>query len=241
MATHASAPPGRAPAGPGFWWRALSPVGAVLVAFAGAILTAGALSFTPMSSDALSAVLAFSTSSLILLLAVALWRALPVHERRAAVAVKGSPLRVIRSGILGGASIVVVAAAILAFGSAVDPVVRRRLTDYETIGTAPWQIALTVTALVVVAPLGEELLFRGLLLRALARRLRFWPAALVGAVLFASAHVDSYVLWPRAVALVVTGLILAWIYRRRGYWGSVAAHATVNAVAATALVVSSTS
>ena len=40
-------------------------------------------------------------------------------------------------------------------------------------------------------------------------------------------------------ALALTGLALAWLYRRRGYWASVTAHATVNIVAAIALVTTS--
>jgi membrane protease YdiL (CAAX protease family) len=40
---------------------------------------------------------------------------------------------------------------------------------------------------------------------------------------------------------VGTGLVLAWLYRRRGYWGSVAAHATVNAIASISLIAYSTS
>ncbi len=128
---------------------------------------------------------------------------------------------------------------ILLTGSAIDPVVERRLNEVEDIGTVPWQVVLTVIALVVLAPLGEELLFRGLLLRGLARRLDFWPAALITSAVFAGAHADSYILWPRALALFGTGLVLAWIYRRRGYWASVSAHATVNTIAAIALVASS--
>jgi membrane protease YdiL (CAAX protease family) len=71
------------------------------------------------------------------------------------------------------------------------------------------------------------------------RRIRFWPAALISSLLFAAAHADAYLLWPRAIALAGTGVVLAWLYRWRGYWASVTAHATVNVVAATALVASS--
>ena len=104
---------------------------------------------------------------------------LPAHERHAAVAVKGPLRRAVLAGIAVGAGIVVAAAIIIAIGAAIDPVVERRLDDVEDIGTAPWQLVLMVLSLVVLAPLGEELLFRGLLLRGLARRLRFWPAALI--------------------------------------------------------------
>ena len=170
-----------------------------------------------------------------------LWRRLPEHEpRRWAVEPKRRLGAALAVGIPVGLGVVVGAGAIIVAGSAIDPVVERRLEDMEDIGTVPWQLAITVFSLVVLAPLGEELLFRGLLLRALVRRLRFWPAAVITSVLFTAAHADAYILWPRAIALFGTGLALAWVYRRRGYWASVAAHATVNTIAAIALVASST-
>ena len=232
---------GRAPASarPGFRWRVLSPIGAVLLAFAVLIVAAGVLAATPLSDDATTALLQFGTSLLLLVFAVRLRRGLPAHERRLTTALKRSAGGAIGIGIAVGLGIVVAAGAIILIGQAIDPVVKERLEDVEEIGTVPWQLAITVFALVVLAPLGEELLFRGLLLRALVRRLRFWPSAIITSLLFASAHPDSYVLWPRAIALVLTGLGLAWLYRRRGYWASVTAHATVNIVAAIALVTTS--
>ncbi len=224
---------------PGFWWRVLSPPGAVLAALAALIVMAGVLRVADPSTDTLGAILTFVTSLLLLLFALALWRGLPAHNRRAAIAVKGPLRQAVAVGIGLGLALVAGAAVILLTGSAIDPVVERRLNDVENIGTVPWQVVLTVIALVLLAPLGEELLFRGLLLRGLARRLDFWPSALISSVIFAGAHADSYILWPRALALFGTGVVLAWVYRRRGYWASVSAHATVNTIAAIALVASS--
>ena len=242
MATLDHAPPASGSRPPGFWWRVLSPIGAVILAFACAVVGAGILSATSLSTDSAGAVLAFVTSALILVFALLLWRRLPDHERRAVVAVKRGRLR--RAVGVGAArrrrASSSAPGSSSPCGSAIDPVVERRIEDVEDIGTAPWQLVLTICALVVLAPLGEELLFRGLLLRGLVRRMRFWPAALLSSALFASAHIDAYLLWPRAIALVGTGVALAWIYRRRGYWASVAAHATVNAVASIALVITST-
>jgi membrane protease YdiL (CAAX protease family) len=217
----------------------LSPIGAVLLAFVLLVIGAGILSATSLSDDGIDAALAFGTSFLLLAFGVLLWRALPDHERRAAVALKHSKGGAIGLGVTIGIGLIIGAGAIILAGSAIDPVVERRIEEVEEIGTAPWQIALTVLAVVVLAPLGEELLFRGLLLRALARRIRFWPAAIISSLLFAAAHADAYLLWPRAIALFGTGLVLAWLYRWRGYWASVTAHATVNAVAAVALVATS--
>lgn len=233
--------PGAPMPGPGFWWRVLSPPGAVLAAFAALVAAAGALSLAPLGDDALNAILAFGTSALLLAFGVVLWRGLPDYDRRLAVARPAALRPTILAGVGMGFLLLVMALIIVAVGAAIDPVVERRIDEVEEIGTAPWQLVLTVFALVVLAPLGEELLFRALLLRALARRLSFWAAALVSGACFAAAHVDSYLLWPRAVALVLTGVGLAWLYRRRGYWAAVAAHATVNTIASIALIVSSTS
>jgi membrane protease YdiL (CAAX protease family) len=232
---------GRAPASerPGFRWRVFSPIGAVLLAFAVLLVAAGVLQATPLSDDATTTLLQFATSLLLLVFALVLRRGLPAHERRLTTALKHSPGGAIGLGITLGIGIVIGAGAIIFLGQAIDPVVKDRLEDVEEIGTVPWELAITVISLVVLAPLGEELLFRGLLLRALVRRLRFWPAATITSLLFASAHPDSYVLWPRAIALVLTGLVLAWLYRWRGYWASVTAHATVNTVASIALIASS--
>jgi membrane protease YdiL (CAAX protease family) len=239
VATLDQAGPPPAVGRPGFLWRVLSPIGAVLLAFVLLAIGAVVLDGTSLSDHATEALLSFGTSALLLVFAVILWRGLPAHERRAAVALKHSARGAVGLGVTIGIGLVIGAGAIIVLGSTIDPVVERRLDEVEEIGTVPWQIVLTVIAVVVLAPLGEELLFRGLLLRALVRRMRFWPAAIISALLFAAAHADSYLLWPRAVALVGTGVVLAWLYRWRGYWASVTAHATVNTVAAIALVVSS--
>lgn len=225
---------------PGFWWRVLSPVGAVVTSVVALIVAGGVLyAATDMSETAIGAVVTPLTSLLLLGFAVRIRRRLPPHERRLAVALKGPRLRAVLLGVAVGLGIVVGAAVIISIGAAVDPVVERRLNEVEDIGNAPWQIVPMVIALVVLAPLGEELLFRGLLLRGLARRMRFWPAAAISSALFTAAHFDSYILWPRTISLLGTGLALAWFYRQRGYWASVTAHATVNAVAAIALIASS--
>jgi membrane protease YdiL (CAAX protease family) len=94
-------------------------------------------------------------------------------------------------------------------------------------------IGLVVLA-VVVAPISEELFFRGILFRSLRDRYGFWPGAAGSALLFGLAH---YVPAPwRDAALlqtimVFTGLGLAWIYEKRGNLvANIAAHMTFNAI-----------
>jgi membrane protease YdiL (CAAX protease family) len=233
-----TAPAGTVPAGRlGFWPRVLRPVGAVLLAFGMAIPLAVILLGASVSEDSVNAVFAVVGSGLILLFGVLVVRALPAHERRLARAVKRTVRGAVGFGVLVGIGIVIGSASILVAAMQLDPGLQERLEEQATeIGPEPWQMAVMVVALVVLAPLGEELIFRGLLLRGLVRRMPFWVAALVSAVMFAAAHLDAYALWPRAIALVLTGLVLAWIYRRRGYWAAVTAHATVNGVAAVALI-----
>ena len=236
-------PPGPARAsrtGPGFWWRVLSPVGAVLVALVVLVALAGVLAAAGVGDDALGATVTFTSSLLLLCFGVALWRMLPRAERRVVLAPKRSRVGAVLLGLNVGAGIVIGGVAIIALGQLVEPGVEDRLEDVQReLGAAPWQVARIVVSLVVLAPLGEELLFRGLLLRGLVRRMRFPFAAVLSGTLFAAAHADAYVIWPRAIALVITGAVLAWLYRWRGYPASVAAHFTVNAVAAVALAATS--
>lgn len=89
------------------------------------------------------------------------------------------------------------------------------------------QVALGGLVVVLGAPVGEELFFRGLLFGALRRRHRFAVAATVSAAVFAVFHVLP-LLMP---LLFVVGLGLAYVYERRGsLLASMAAHAGFNVV-----------
>ena len=86
----------------------------------------------------------------------------------------------------------------------------------------------------VVAPVLEELLFRGLVLRGLMLRLGFWPAALVSSTCFGLFHAqslgrDSAVI---VAATFVFGVGLCVLTRRTGRLGpGIGVHALRNAVA----------
>lgn len=221
----------------GFWPRVLRPIGAVLLAFGLSIPLVAVLTGAGLSDESVSAIFMLVGSALIALFGFIFLTALAPHERRLALATKHSAGGAIGLGVVIGIGIVIGSGAIVLGGTLVDSGLEERLEEQTIdLGSAPWQAALVVVALVVLAPLGEELVFRALLLRGLVRRLAFWPAATVSALLFAASHSDAYVIWPRAISLVATGLALAWLYRWRGYRSAVAAHATVNAVAAIALL-----
>lgn len=97
-----------------------------------------------------------------------------------------------------------------------------------------WALLLFVVLACAVAPVLEELLFRGIVLRGLMLRLGFWPAALLSSTCFGLFHAQSLgadaVLI--AVATGVLGLGLCLLVRRTGRLGpGIGVHAVRNAVA----------
>lgn len=227
-----------APGPPGFWWRVLSPPGAVVLAFV--VLVVASLVLYAFLGDEAAGTLAVTIGSLaIVLFGLALRSRLPAHEQRLTTALKHSRTGAVLMGMNVGLGLVITSVVIILLGTLVDPGLADRLEQEPVdIGPGVWGAVLTVFSLVVLAPLGEELLFRGLLLRGLVRRLRFWWSALITSAVFATAHIDAWIdaNWARGIALLAVGMGLAWLYRWRGYWAAVVAHATVNGVAAIALI-----
>jgi membrane protease YdiL (CAAX protease family) len=88
----------------------------------------------------------------------------------------------------------------------------------------PW---LVVLAVVILAPIAEEVFFRGVVFNAWLREGgRRW-AYLGSSALFALIHISAVALVP----LFVLGLALAWIYQRTGnLLAPIAMHATVNGI-----------
>jgi membrane protease YdiL (CAAX protease family) len=94
-------------------------------------------------------------------------------------------------------------------------------------------VVLAYTAVAVVGPLVEELIFRGLLTAGLRRRFGAVRTALLTALLFALAHFI-----PRVMpAVFVLGLALAFVYERIGSTvPGVLIHCLYNGIALTAAV-----
>lgn len=86
-------------------------------------------------------------------------------------------------------------------------------------------LPLFVLFVVLVGPLGEEVLFRGYLGVLIRRR---WVFILVSAAAWSALHVDPY----NALPLFWTGLLLAWVrVRTRSFYPTYALHLTINALA----------
>jgi len=113
----------------------------------------------------------------------------------------------------------------------------RAQSNLDLSGRPTPEIVLLLILAVVIAPPVEELIFRGVLLRSLMRRFRFWPAALISSVLFAALHlyeVDNAAAMVLLFAsILVFGIGQCLLVRWTGRLAtSITAHAVSNAAAA---------
>jgi len=89
-----------------------------------------------------------------------------------------------------------------------------------------WTAAMAAGIAAVLAPLSEELFFRGFVFGGLLRW-GFWPAAGASAFLFAGAHSDLGSIIP----FMVVGLIMSWVYWSRStLWHSIIFHILFNSI-----------
>jgi hypothetical protein len=91
-------------------------------------------------------------------------------------------------------------------------------------------VALTLLAVAVIAPIAEEIIFRGFTFRWLQGRLPLWGAVLVSATLFSAAHAG----WAEPALFLpvfLSGLLLAYVYAKSGsLWPGVIVHMSINTV-----------
>jgi uncharacterized protein len=86
---------------------------------------------------------------------------------------------------------------------------------------------LVMVSVIVLAPLAEELLFRGVLFTGLRRMVPVWAAIALSALGFALTHVE----WLAIVVITPVGALFAWAYQRRGTLAvPIVAHATFNLI-----------
>ncbi len=222
----------------GAWWRVVVPLVAVIAGLGAAIGCVVAMRALGAGQDASSAVGVAVGSAGILLVGLLVLGTVQPAQRRLMLASKGRVGPSVAIGLGIGAAIMVGSAIIIGTGAGIDGDARDRLEEAQiTLAGVWWQTALIVFALIILAPLGEEILFRALELRGLVRLIPFAVAAPISGLLFTAAHYDAWVAWPRTLALVATGWALAWLYRWRGIPATITAHATVNTVAAIALII----
>jgi membrane protease YdiL (CAAX protease family) len=134
----------------------------------------------------------------------------------------------IRSGIVWGvagwfvATIISAIVIVVLDGIGIDPapqVAEQALGQID-----PW---LAVLALVIVAPIAEEVFFRGVVFNAWMREGGRRAAYIGSAVLFGVIHLNLVAFLP----IVVLGLILAWVYERsRNIVAPIVTHAVFNGI-----------
>ena len=102
-------------------------------------------------------------------------------------------------------------------------------------------VALLVFLTVLCAPVVEEVMFRGLLLRTFMRRLGFWPAAIASTVIFAGFHtyevntlVGAVTLAAAIAAMGLTNCVLVRLTTR--LTPGIGVHAALNALAVVVLI-----
>ncbi len=95
-----------------------------------------------------------------------------------------------------------------------------------------WQLPILLILGGIVAPLKEEILFRGLFYPPLRRAYGRVMGILLTGIFFAALHFDLV----RFVPLLIGGIVLTWLYERSSsLWPSIVAHGTWNVLMALAL------
>jgi uncharacterized protein len=122
-------------------------------------------------------------------------------------------LRDLALGLVCLVGLIIVSDALL-YVSGRDLVTPFQLQSYASATAEGWLPALLAAA-ILVAPAGEELMFRGFIFRGWARSDRTaWPAIVVISVLWAALHIQYD--WAGVLQIFVIGLFLGWMRWRSG-------------------------
>jgi membrane protease YdiL (CAAX protease family) len=129
------------------------------------------------------------------------------------LALKLVPARELKIGLIG-LVVLIVASDLLLYLGGRDLVTPFQLQSYASAGAEGWLLPMLAAA-ILVAPAGEEVMFRGFLFRGWARSERtVWPAIIVISLLWATLHVQYD--WTGIVQIFAIGLFLGWIRWRSG-------------------------
>jgi membrane protease YdiL (CAAX protease family) len=104
----------------------------------------------------------------------------------------------------------------------------------DSVFPLPVMLLILGFAVSIVAPLAEELFFRGLVYRALSETWSPFLAIFVSGLLFGAFHLNLGVLIP----FTILGMLLAWGFRASGsIWVPIITHFTINSVTLTVTVI----
>ncbi len=127
-----------------------------------------------------------------------------------------------------------VLAALLVFGWEVGIIelLNIEAPEDELAATTPVGAIAVGLAVIVVAPVTEELFFRGFFYRALRTRIRVWPAVLIDSAVFAVIHIQ-YIGDPELfIVIAAFAAVACLVYEKTGsIFACIAIHAAFNTVA----------
>jgi len=166
---------------------------------------------TPYDGIAVTLFIAISNPITIGIIMLAVWLA---HTSQVDyLALKWPQKRDVILGLIGLVVLIAVCDALL-YLSGRDLVTQFQLQSYTTAAAEGWLVPMWLGA-IVIAPAGEEVMFRGFLFRGWARTERtVWPAVIVISVLWASLHVQYD--WTGIVQIFAIGLFLGFMRWRSG-------------------------
>jgi len=209
------------------------PFAVMLVALVLGVLVAVPVSLAGAGTETVGAIASAVSAAAIMAGAFLLRSRLPSHERVNVTRSKLPIVGAIAAGVGFGLAFRLGIGIITALGQQIDPGLCQEMKDAtDIVPPELWQKIVLTFVLVIFAPFGEELLFRGIVLRGFVRVMRFAPAAIISGVLFGLAHPQYYVAWPFLVGMCLFGVLAGVIYRAFGYPTVVAMHLTFNAIAA---------
>ena len=134
-------------------------------------------------------------------------------DQREYFALKWSSRRDLALGIVCLIALIAASDALLYFTGR-DLVTPFQLQSYGTAAAAGWLPAM-LGAAILIAPAGEEAMFRGFLFRGWARSPRaVWPAIVVISALWAGLHIQYD--WTGILQIFLIGLFLGWMRWRSG-------------------------
>ena len=231
------------------WWHAVVGYGiAILCALLVPLLLAGSSESALQQSTAFLGPVQFFAMFGIGVLVVRVWRGKKFASQDLGF------VRLSRRELLYGVWGAVLFVAITQLASMLSPELGdagKKVAQQVGMGEIFWRDVTVVLAATVAAPLGEELIYRGMIFRGLhdelrrmkqkwTQRLAFIVPAFVSAVLFATSHggegQDRQVVY-----LTIFGLIAAWLYWKSGsLYVSVFMHSMTNMINFLLLAVAAT-
>lgn len=217
------------------WWRAdwkLSEVAVLLLVIFGAYNLLGIVLFLTTENPLLYEYLAYALFFCPLILGSTAWL-LKRHRRgrEELGLVWVTPWKTLLSGVGGGmVALALSYAAFLTLYFLFYILAGRPPAVGETeqlLGTRGVELALVLLVAVLLAPVFEEIFFRGLFYSALRRKMGPRAAVLLNGLIFGALHFQPLYM----VSLVLVGMVLAFLYERTdSLFASMTAHALYNLV-----------